>query len=179
MSILFVAGIHGVGKTSCCQTVADTLKISHFTASDIIKSEQTIAIDQDKSVKNVSANQAVLIHGVKRIAKDFDGKLCLLDGHFCIWNIHGQIEAIEPYVFQKLGISKIVVFTDSPLEIHSRLKIRDMSNYDIEKLHQIQENELNQAQFVARELSIPITILTAFDVWGLQNAIGEMYGQKT
>lgn len=143
------------------------LKISHFTASAIIKSEQAIAIDQDKLVKNVSANQAVLIRGVKRIAKDLDGKLCLLDGHFYIWNVHGQIEAIEPHVFQKLGISKIVVFTDSPLEIHSRLKARDMSNYDIEKLRQIQEKELSQTQFIARELSIPITILTAFDARGL------------
>jgi len=180
MSIIFVAGIHGVGKTSCCQSMVDIMGIPHFTASAIIKSEQATAIDnQTKSVKNVGANQTVLINGVKRILKNLNDRPWLLDGHFCIWNINGQAEAIEPCVFQHLGVSKIIVFEDSPSEIHARLSDRDMSNYDVDKLRQIQEMELNQAQLVAKNLSIPVTILTAFDMKGFQNAIGKIYEQRT
>ena len=70
MKVIFVAGIHGVGKTTGCMAVAEELGIPYYTASQIIKGEKASAVvEQSKLVADIDENQRLLIQGVSKLIK--------------------------------------------------------------------------------------------------------------
>lgn len=67
MSVIFVCGVHGVGKTTFCQRLAKTLNIPHFSASALIREKASYAVSEksgDKQVKDIDANQVILLDNV-------------------------------------------------------------------------------------------------------------------
>ena len=55
--IIFIGGIHGVGKTSLCVRLTDSKGINNFSASQLIKMLKTdYSDDKNKGVKNISNN---------------------------------------------------------------------------------------------------------------------------
>src|SRR5688572_4201637 len=123
MKIVFVGGVHGVGKTSTCLQAAELLNWRHESASGIIKKERMDAISvESKRVGDIPGNQELLLQGVSRLAVN-DSPL-ILDGHFTLLNSTGGIEKVDPEVFKQLGISIFVVLEDSPGSILARIQGR-------------------------------------------------------
>jgi len=170
MKVIFVAGIHGVGKTTGCKAVAEELGIPHYTASQVIKGEKASAVaEQSKLVADIDENQRLLIQGVSKL---IEGGRFLLDGHFTIRReSDGDIEAVHVDVFRQLRIESIVTYTDAPSEIAKRMQLRDGVLTPIGLLQSHQDAEIAHAKHVAAELFVPLVMLQAFDIEGMKRAI--------
>ncbi|PIQ25134.1 hypothetical protein COW64_16265 [bacterium (Candidatus Blackallbacteria) CG18_big_fil_WC_8_21_14_2_50_49_26] len=166
MKVIFVAGIHAVGKSSVCKSVSDELGIPHFTASQIIREEKSSAVAEgSKLVADVADNQRILIRGVSRLLEQ--GRF-LLDGHFTMRReLDGGIEPIHADVFRDLRVGRVVIFVDDPEAIARRMHERDGVLHPVESFRSHQDAEIFHATHVAKTLGIPISILQAFDVSGL------------
>jgi len=174
MSVVFVAGVHGVGKTTACAKAASSLMIGHYAASAVIRGEKASAVSEtSKIVADLDANQLLLINGVRRIASQ--GERFLLDGHFTLKSSLG-IEPIPTAVFEQLGLRGSVLYWDHPEQIAARIAERDGVEADLDSIHRHQQLEVAHARAVANELSIPLVELSAFDVEGLIQSIMEWGG---
>jgi adenylate kinase len=149
MDIIFVAGIHGVGKTSCCKQVSEVTGIPHFSASSIIKAGKATAISANsKAVRDIEGNQRLLAQGLVKIAEAGHARI-ILDGHCTLLNSLGQVEPISLDVFSPIGLNGVIVFRDDPDKICVRLRARDERVYEAATINEHQDAEVAQAQFVA------------------------------
>lgn len=156
--VIFVAGIHGVGKSTLCKSVINSIGIKHLTASEIIKKYRQAYIDnKTKYVANIDDNQIILIEGLhqERIGES----TVALDGHFALLNEQGEVVAIDTTFFDQLSLSAIVVVVDEPKKIDERLLQRDGRCYGVDRLSKMQEVELQQAEKVALALDVPLLII--------------------
>ena len=171
MGVIFVAGVHAVGKTTACTQAAGSLGLVHYAASSLIKAEKASAIPkQGKAVTDVNGNQELLICGVEKACERHQGRI-ILDGHFTLSKPDGQIEAIALDVFRAIALDGVVVFQDKPADIVMRLKLRDGEIRNPDAIARHQNAELTHAKFVSRELNVPLKLLPAFDADGLTYTI--------
>ena len=178
MGVIFVAGVHGVGKTTACAYAARSLGLAHYSASGLIKSEKTSAIpEQGKTVFDVEGNQALLIRGVEKACGQHQGRI-ILDGHFTLLKLDGRIEAVAIEVFSSLSLNGVVVYHDEPAAIAERLHKRDGENHSVDVIARHQDSELAHAQLVAAELGLPLELLSAFDSDGLIATMSRWWWSK-
>ena len=138
--IIFVAGIHGVGKTTLCNELSSQFGIEHFSASSLIAKEKEEKYLHDKRVENVGENQD---HLLVAINKSFDSAdWYLLDGHFCLLNRNNKITRIPYSTYEGISPMAVLVLFDEPFEIYSRLSSRDNAKYEIALLKSLQEEEI-------------------------------------
>lgn len=164
MGVIFVAGIHAVGKTTLCKQAEKTKGIVHYSASGLIREEKASAVpEQGKAVSEVNTPQQHLIRAVRRILPKHDGNI-LLDGHFSLLLATGKIETIEVSVFHMLGVERVVVLHDEPEAIAARWSQRDGGAVDLAMVDAHQKEELCHARHVTRVLSIPLAEVRAFDL---------------
>ena len=170
MKVIFVAGIHAVGKSSACKFLSSETGIPHYTASQIIREENTSAISEDsKLVADVAENQRLLVQGVSRLLQS--GNL-LLDGHFTMRRkSDGGIEEIHVDVFSNLRIGGVVLFIDRPEEISKRMYLRDGVTLPVDIFHEHQEAEISHARHVTTALGLPFAVLQAFDTQGMAKVL--------
>lgn len=170
MKVIFVAGIHAVGKSTACKVVSGEFGIPHFTASQIIRDEKSSAVSMNsKLVADVADNQRLLIQGVSRLLED--GNL-LLDGHFTVLRkLDGGIEPVHVDVFRDLHVGGIVLFTDHPEEISKRMHERDGVLNPVEIFRSHQDAEIAHAKYVANTLGLPMVKLQAFDMESMMNTM--------
>lgn len=163
MNIIFIAGIHGVGKTTASQVMSKKLGIPHLSASNVIKEENSFAVNEtSKLVANVKENQQLLINGLKKAAHNH---WILLDGHFTMRRkSDGELENVPIEIFIDINVSAIVLYIDSPTDISDRLFARDQVRQSKESLHLHQENEITHAKYVATTLDIPLIVLPPCEV---------------
>ena len=167
MGVIFVAGVHAVGKTTVCQEVAKVCNIPHYSASALIKREKEAAIPQrGKGVADIGSNQDILVRAMRRALAESDGSI-LLDGHFTLLNKAGKIEQIGLDVFRFLRLDCAVIYQDDPKKIADRLGERDEETLSVDLIADHQYEELLYAKDVSSKLGISLTILNAFDSSGL------------
>jgi adenylate kinase len=168
VDLVFVGGVHGVGKSTVCTEVCEALGLRVIAASALIKGERNVEVaDRGKLVADVTDNQQLLVRGFKRIERD-SGAIQVLDGHFVLRTTAGKIERIASHVFEQLGVRRIVCFMDKPAAILQRLRERDGGDGDIHEVTALQDEELNHADSVANHLRIPSHRLAAFDAASLR-----------
>lgn len=170
MKVIFVAGIHAVGKSTACKVVSGKFGIPHFTASQIIRNEKSSAVlTKSKLVADVADNQRLLIQGVSKL---LENGCFFLDGHFTMRReSDGNVEAIPVEVFRELRVESIVLFTDQAEEISKRMHARDGVSHPIEMFQSHQDAEIAHAKHVADTLGLPIITLQAFDTDGMMRAM--------
>lgn len=173
MGVIFVAGVHAVGKTTACTHAARNTKLVHFTASSLIKAEKASAIPETgKAVADLEGNQDLLIRGVQRSLLENNGRI-ILDGHFTLPTFNGQIEAIGLDVFRALTLEYVVVYHDEPAAIAARLCQRDGETRHADAIAHHQDAELAAARAVTAELGLPLRLLAAFDSISLIKVISQ------
>lgn len=146
MEIIFIAGIHGVGKTYYCNSLNNRIK--NYSASNLIREYKEI---NSKIVKNIGENQNYLLEAISRLNEE----KIYLDGHFCLINSKNEIEKIPLNTFKSLNIKKIIILYSAPFLIAERLKKRDNKKYSIKMLDEFQNKELDYGKEIANMLDIP------------------------
>ena len=124
--VIFIGGVHGVGKTTFSNRVSETLKIPSFTAGDLIRAHRARPVTQDKRVGDISGNQDALVEAVRLIST---GSPILLDGHYCLLDANGEISEVPLRTFQQLTLCLSLVIRDDPDLIRDRLQRRDSRDY--------------------------------------------------
>ncbi|MGA4472567.1 ATP-binding protein [Ectopseudomonas chengduensis] len=154
---VFVAGIHGVGKTYICQQYSQNSGVTHESASGLIRKERALAEwSKDKRVTAIDDNQAALKVAVQRIKSE--GRPLLLDGHFVLINSNSEITPINASVFKELNLTGVILIEASPEVITSRLSSRDTSKSAID-IDLFLQAERAQAEFVCKTLELPLEVL--------------------
>lgn len=151
--IIFVGGIHGVGKGTFCKQLTEKYNIKHLTASEVLKWNE-ISDLKNKKVKNIRSTQNKLINNLNQIIK-LDQKY-LLDGHFTLLNAEGSPEKIDDSTFEGIKPISIFLLTCEPHIVLSRLSKRDDSSYDLNIIQKMQDMEIEHANHISKKLGIPL-----------------------
>ena len=174
MGVIFVAGIHVVGKSTACEKTSHTKSIPYFSVGALIKAEEEVAISKrGKAVADIKGNQGLLTQAVDKTLNNVTGNI-LLDGHLTLINPNKEISKLDISVFQSLHLKHLVVFRDDPTEILKRITKRDQDTYSLDFITLHQDKELEHVEFIAKNLQIPLTILNAFDDKGLVQDINAL-----
>lgn len=160
--IVFVGGVHGVGKSTFANSIREKFpNMECLSCSTIIKWENPV----NKEVEDVSETQNTLLSNLSYFI-DQD-KSYILDGHFCLLTEQGAIERVPIDVFEAISPSMIVVLKEEPCTICKRLAERDSHYYSIELISEFQEKELNSAIEVAESLGIPCVVCDRDDKYSI------------
>jgi adenylate kinase len=160
-SIVFIGGIHGVGKTSISLRLAALLSASHITASDLIRgvvgeTRMLIGMSHDKAVANVDANQAALLRGLNSYRERSGSGPILLDGHFSLLKTDGTVTEIPVAVFQMIAPAAVLLVEARDHVISERLMKRDGVSMPISTISNLAERERACAEVVCSTLGIPM-----------------------
>lgn len=155
-NIIFVAGIHGVGKTTLCKYIFQKYNIKHYTASTLIAEAKERPFTT-LFIKDIDKNQTTLINAVNQIRDE--NQEYILDGHFCLLNEFKSIERVPPKTFELLGIKTIIVLTENINTIYTRLKDRSGIEYSLDMLYKLQEDELDYSYEISSVLNVPYIVL--------------------
>ena len=167
-NIIFIGGIHGVGKETICKEIASKTDLIHITASEILKWNE-ISSSDNKLVNNISSTQERLINGLKNLIKN--DKKYLLDGHFCLLNANCIPCKIDEDTFDSINPKIISIVIDDIGKIVDRLEKRDNKKYDIKILDELQKMEIEHAKYLSKKYSIPYIEIINNDYKSLLNSI--------
>ena len=151
-NLLFIGGIHGAGKGTICRKICEQTKLIHLTASNVLKWDEISNVD-NKKVKDIPLTQARLIEGLRKYENDKNDYL--LDGHFCLFNSHGDVEKIPIETFKEISPKLVIVVTAEAKIIQDRLRNRDDTVYSSETLEHMQSAEVTYATEIASLLKVP------------------------
>ena len=152
-NIIFVGGIHGVGKGTVCEKLTHKFNFEHLSASQVLRWNE-ISDLKNKKVENFSNTQDRLITNLNKIIKP--NRKYLLDGHFTLLNSKGEPEKIDEHTFIGIQPKSIILLTCEPKIIFERLKKRDNSTYKLSVLKKMQEMEVEHAHYISKKLDIPL-----------------------
>lgn len=171
--VIFIAGVHGVGKTTLCSGISDSQGFIHKSASQLIREAKASAIARNgKAVADIPGNQQLLIDAVSLITQS--GKTLLLDGHLALLNSARRAEALPTKVFADLGIDGVVMIHDNPTSIVARIKQRDGGGIGLDEIKALQAVENSRAKIVTDELGLPLFRVKAFDDSAFSKALGAL-----
>lgn len=153
--IVFVGGIHGVGKTFLGAPAAKHLGIRHATASQLIREERGLqSWSADKRVTSIDENQAALISATTRLRAE--GHRLLLDGHFVLRDANGSLTEVDVRVFRDLQIGAVLLLATDLNVVMSRLAERSDYSWSEPELRNLANYEEAHARRVATELRLPL-----------------------
>jgi adenylate kinase len=157
--VLFVAGIHGVGKGYLVNELLGIFSCQSFSASSLIKEEKKAEVDLGKVVVDPRENQDYLLIALNKLE---GGRDIFLDGHFCLFS-ENEIYEVPLATFEGMNLKAIVLVIEEPEVIFSRLNQRDGNSKSILELNALQEAEINRAEFIAGELGAPMITVKSGD----------------
>ena len=158
-SFIFLGGVHGVGKTTLCNSRFVSEGYHCVTASSLTKAYKN-GTDRDKRVDDIDDNQIALLKQLN-LEKEKHQRL-LLDGHFCLINSFDQIEPIDVEVFKAINPALLILLKCNPVEIAERLTKRDGKPWRVKFMREFQELEESHAQVVSKKMNIPLKIFTNY-----------------
>ena len=154
--MVFISGVHGVGKSYFCNMAKKRLGINTFSASQLIKERKRSEFSREKLIPDIDDNQQYLLMAIQDLnATDPN---YLLDGHFCLLNAEGQITRIPKDIFIKLNPNAIVLLTEKPNIIAERRRNRDGIAQCANNIQQFQKMETAYAREVAQVINSPLKI---------------------
>lgn len=164
--IVFVGGVHGVGKTTLCTKLSAQTGFTHYAASQLIKSLKAASISSDsKNVANIASNQNILLEALRAVKESE----ILLDGHFTILDSSGKPQPIGAKIFEEIAPSLLIMLWDDPGVIHERLRVRDGNKLGVAAdIERHQNNEVSQARIVATALGVELHIVKTDDFAALE-----------
>jgi len=154
--MIFISGIHGVGKSYFCEKVKSCLRIDAYSASTLISELKSELFKKDKLIADIENNQDYLLAAVKKL--DEMEQIFLLDGHLCLLNAQGDVQRISIQTFIDLKPRGIVLLTEDPVVIAERRKTRDGVDHDIGKISAFQNEEVTYAEEISELMGIPLYI---------------------
>ncbi|WP_419175603.1 ATP-binding protein [Desulfosediminicola sp.] len=154
--IIFIGGVHGIGKTTFCRKLIQQLGVDHHSASDLIKRMGEVDHTVNKHTEDIEANQDILIKAISNYIPNDSHSL--LDGHFCLLDKSGFVREVPKSTFRKMSAKAFIVLQDNPHDIATRLCHRDGEAPAIDTIADFQIQELKYSKQIARHLNIPYMI---------------------
>ncbi len=151
-NIIFIGGIHGVGKGTICKKISFSKKITHLSASKVLKWNE-ISIEENKLVNSLDTTQSRLIKGLDALIQNAD--TYLLDGHYCLLNSKSKPERISEKTFEIIDPKVMAIVIEDAEIIYERLKRRDGTKYSLSLLDEMQKMEIDYAKHLSSKFSIP------------------------
>jgi len=171
--VIFVAGVHGVGKTYLCESFTAKTGIKHSSASTLIKNElKTVNWESNKLVSGIDSNQAALTKAVDRLTEN--GSKLLLDGHFVLKGLDGNLVQVGENTFKELHLSAIILIEAPSNLIVERLLARD-KNSNVGDISTFIKAERDRASFISLLLNIPLLILDQPSDQSFQLLIADLF----
>ena len=149
--LIFIGGIHGVGKSYFCEQITNQTGLIAYSASKLITELKHEQFKSDKLIADIGDNQNYLLAAVRKISD----KEYLLDGHFCLLNSTAEVERVPLDTFKQLPINAIMVIYDDVSKVLERLNTRDGINHSKVIFEKFQNEELSYAKDVAKMLCVP------------------------
>ena len=154
--MIFISGVHGVGKSFFCDQVRERLGMESYSASRLISERKKAGFPASKLIPDIDDNQPYLLDAVEELKAK--GEDFLLDGHFCLLDGSGVITRIFENTFTSLHPDAIVLLTEDPAIIAERRSRRDDVAPVVDEIRIFQEEEIKYAQEIADLLKVPIKI---------------------
>lgn len=169
-NIIFVGGVHGVGKGYVCSYInSRNENVLHLSASDVLKWENNI----NKTVDNIDSNQNRLIANLSNIVRK--SNRYLLDGHFCLLDTNFKISFIDIDTFMQINPIGILVIKEDPVIIKKRLEDRDSQIYDLDLITEFQECEIQRAIYVSKELKIKYHVFNSSELNNIEKTVLRLF----
>ncbi|MGZ5500735.1 MAG: ATP-binding protein [Nitrososphaeraceae archaeon] len=156
--IVFISGVHGVGKGFLCSRINEEFGLPVFSASTLIKQLKKSEIDVNKQVIDVENNQDYLIMALNNLNPQ--SETILLDGHFCLNGSNGMID-VDIKTFKSMSLKSIITLYDNSEEISKRLLVRDGESLSIEAIDRLQKREIELAKITADQLNVKLHLASA------------------
>jgi len=157
--MIFVGGIHGVGKSFLCSQLAPAWNLKHLSAGELIRRRREAAQTVDKRVSDVRNNQDVLVEAFQAIP--VGDSFLLLDGHFCLLDSTQKYRESRSETFRDLAPLAALVVHDEVQQVQHRLESRDGNSYSVELLTALQDAELSHAEDVCSDIGIELLSVRA------------------
>lgn len=154
--MIFISGVHGVGKTYFCEKLKAVVGIECYSASQLIEQRKQIVFSTDKKIVDIGSNQNYLLEAVAELNEK--NSFFVLDGHFCLLDREGTITRIPEQTFIDLQPEAVVLLTEKPEIIVERRMKRDGIRGDIEAIRRFQEEEMIYAKEMSDKIGIPLCI---------------------
>ncbi len=176
---IFVAGIHGIGKSTFLTNYITPLGFTCTSASNIIK-KMNGNVPINKKIIEIDRNQQLLINGISEYKKQY----CQLaiDGHFVLLNENNEFTEIDEEIFKTISPSVIILLTTtSPSIVKKQLLKRDPQNsWSLSFIQCFLRKERKAAFRMAKSLNIPLIIFDIKNnykliVYSLKKIINEKY----
>ena len=153
--IVFIGGVHGVGKSYFCNLLADRYDIEHVTASSLIGKH--IRQSKYKTVQSITNNQVILAKELSKFRTNH--QMILLDGHFCLLDKKREIKKIPLETFEEIAPKAIILLIDNPTSIYTRISDRDGKKLNEELITALQKCEIKNAKYISRTLNVPLVMV--------------------
>jgi adenylate kinase len=157
-NIVFIGGIHGVGKSTICRQICDDVKLEYLSASELLKWNDIRENAQNKKVNNIPFTQERLILGLTNSIQK--NKYYLLDGHYCLLDKENEIVNIPLDTFKLINPISLNIILGDITEIKTRLEKRDNILHDHNLLNRMQERELDYARQLSKIFGVTLNIGT-------------------
>ena len=165
--MIFISGVHGVGKSYFCDMVKREVSINTYSASALITEKKKSGFSSDKLIPDIDDNQQYLLDAVNELRSSEQN--FILDGHFCLLNAEGAVTRIPPEAFTTLKPDAIILLTEDPEVIAYRRKERDGRDVSPEGIKEFQDKEKEYALEIAQGIGSKLFISKG--IGDLKNAI--------
>ena len=149
--MIFISGVHGVGKSYFCDMVKKSTGIESYSASSLITNKKHAGFAKDKLIPDIDDNQQYLLQAIDELRNS--GHNFIIDGHFCLLNASGEITRISIDTFKSFKPDAIILLMEESAVIVARRKERDGVNTSIQKIEEFQQEEYTYAKEVASEIN--------------------------
>lgn len=156
-NIIFVGGVHGVGKGTLCRTISDQTDFIHLSASEVLKWKEINIQQTNKVVDDINDTQMRLINNLQKMIDP--SKRYLLDGHLCLLTGGNAISRVPLETFQQINPIGIVIVIEDSQIICDRLNKRDYQEYNPHLLDKLQEEEIAYSKEIATSLGVDLKII--------------------
>lgn len=153
-NILFVGGIHGVGKSTICKQLCVDLDVNYLSASDVLKWKDINIDKKNKKVTNIPGTQDRLIAGLNNVITP--DNYYILDGHFCLFDANAIVTKIPFDTFKIINPLSLTVITGNLDDVLNGLQSRDQKSYTYESLSNMQKLEMEYAQELSDLLKVKL-----------------------
>ena len=154
--MIFISGVHGVGKSYFCDMVKQAIDINAYSASTLISEKKKSGFSSDKLIPDIDDNQQYLLQAVDEL-RATEGNF-ILDGHFCLLNAEGKVQRIVYDTFTTLKPEAILLLTEAPDIIAERRQSRDNCEISVESIKEFQDSEEIYAKKVAEAIGAKLFI---------------------
>ena len=153
--IYFVAGVHGVGKTSLCQNLAIHTHLPHHSCSQMIRErkQHQKALSKIVSSEQIDSNQLALEDALYDLRFE---KAMILDGGFSLL-VEGQKPKPNPFdIFKSMSIETLFFLTCEPDVIVDRLLKRDGDYHSLNAVSSLQALETQRVYEYSEKFKVPV-----------------------